>query len=335
MSENTIIHQGYFTSAGIDTYIPLRSSVDWVKVYNLTNIAGGAQWAGLTWWWQNGLTQGDAVTEYHAAATQAVSMSTCAVGYNFATYRGIYLFDTSDQTPSAARAVTAGTNATRPVYSAANTTGLADHAIVRIANTDHTNLNGLDFSIDTVVASTSFRLANTLATAPGLVGGANGTYRLVAPTLAAYKLMYPDNRVIANITQAVNPTVTTLVDHGYSVGSKVRINLKDSANGMLEINEMVATVLTTPTAATFTIDIDTTGFTAFTFQLPADTPLTPANCVPVGTRLIYGATELGDSARNQATLGILLGTSATAGVALGSAGGTNGDVIKWIAGKTY
>lgn len=335
MSELSIIHQGYFTSDGTDRYIPLRSSVDWVKVYNLNNIAGGVQWAGLTWWWQEGIAQDDAITEFHIAANQTVAMSTCAVGYNGATYRGISLFDTSNQSPSANRAVTAGTNATRPVYSAANTTGLSTGSIVRVLNTAHTNLNGLDFSIDTVVASTSFRLANTLATAPGLIAGAAGTYRLVAPNLDAYKLMVPDDRVIANITQAANATVTTLVDHGYAVGSKVRINVPDAANSMTEINGMVATILTIPTSATFTIDIDTTGFTAFTFQLPADIPMTPATCVPVGTRLVYGATELGDSARNKATCGFLLGTSSNVAIALGSAGGSNGDVIKWIAGKTY
>ena len=337
MSDNTIIQQGYFTSTGVDKYIPLRSDADWVKVYNLNNIAGDTQWAGLTWYWQRGMTNGDAITEYHAANSQAVSMSTCAVGYNGATYGGIYLYDTSNQSPSAAVATTAGTNATQPVYSTATTTGLTPGTIVRIASTAHTNLNGLDFSIDTIVAATSFRLANTLATAPGVVAGA-GTYRIVAPNLAAYKIFAPSSRVIANITQAANAVVTTLVDHGYVAGERVRFS---NITSMTQINGLIGTIVTTPTAATFTVDIDTTGFTAFSFPLPATVPLTHPQVVPVGdgpvaalapvvtSSVPFGATY------NQSTLGILLGTSSVVAVALGSAGGSNGDVIKWVAGKSF
>ena len=35
MSDNTIIQQGFFTSAGAAVNIPLRSSVDWMRVYNI------------------------------------------------------------------------------------------------------------------------------------------------------------------------------------------------------------------------------------------------------------------------------------------------------------
>ena len=166
MADNTIIQQGYFTSDGTDKIIALRSDVDWVEVYNLTNIQGNTQWAGTYWYWQREMANDDSVTHYHAAGTQALSASTSAIGYNGAVYRGISLIDSSDETPGAATAITAGTNATQPVYNTANTRNLIPGAIVRMQNAGHLNLNGLDFTVDTVVLDTSFRLANAIATAP-------------------------------------------------------------------------------------------------------------------------------------------------------------------------
>ena len=106
----TIIQQGDFTSDGTDKIIALRSDVDWVEVYNLTNIAAATQWAGTYWYWQREMADDDAVTHYHAAGTQALSASTSVIGYNGAVYRGISLIDSTDKTPGAAVAIAAGVN---------------------------------------------------------------------------------------------------------------------------------------------------------------------------------------------------------------------------------
>ena len=253
MAYNTLIQQGYFTSDGTDKIIPLRSDVDWVEVYNLTNIAASTQWDGVRWYWQREMAQDDALVEFHAAASQVLSLSTAAVGFNGATYRGITLIDstTNFSTPGGAVAITAGTNVTQPVYSTADTGTMVNGSIVRIQNTNHDNLNGLDFSVDTVTADTSFRLANTLATAPGRIAGANGTYRLLAPNRTVYDMFYPRKRVVSNITQASPGVVTTLVDHGYVTGQKVRMKVPAGC-GMTELNDVEVTV-TVVTASTFSI----------------------------------------------------------------------------------
>jgi len=334
MSDNTIIQQGAFTSDGTDKIIPLRSSADWVKVYNLTNISGTTQYAGLTWWWQKEMTSDDSVTEYHAAASQAVSMSTSTIGYNGATYRGISLIDTSNLTLGGEVAVTAGTNVTQPVYSTADTGTMINGSIVRIQNTNHNNLNGLDFSVDTVTADTSFRLANTIATAPGRIAGANGTYRLVAQNATIYETFKPRSRVIANITQANPGVVTTLVDHTYQTGERIRLKVP-AGSGMTELNDVLVTV-TRVNASTFSIGVDTSGYTAFAFPIYSAVPYTPAQSIPVGeTASSTYVNLLDDATLNSAFIGIVLGTSATAGVALGSPGGTSGDAIKWVAGKSF
>jgi len=333
MAYNSLTQQGEFTSDGTDKIIPLRSDVDYVDIWNLTNIAASTQWAGLTWHWQREMAANDAVTEFHIAADQTLSMSTCAIGYNGATYNGVRLIDSSDRTPGAAVATTAGTNATQPVYDTADTGTMAAGAVVRIQNTAHDTIDGLDFTVDTITADTSFRLANTLATAPGVVAGA-GTYRIIAPNTTVYNMWYPKKRVIANITQAATGVVTTLVDHGYTTGQLVRMVIP-STNGMTQLNGQLVTV-TNIDAATFSINVVTTGYTAFNFPLPAIAPYTPAQVIPVGeTASDTYANTLDDAMLNTAFIGMIFGTSADAAVALGSAGGTTGDVIKWVAGKSF
>lgn len=333
MAYNSLTQQGEFTSDGTDKIIALRSDVDYVDIWNLTNIAASTQWAGCTWHWQREMAADDSVTNFHAAASQVTSMSTSAIGYNGATYRGVTLIDSSDRTPGGAVATTAGTNATQPVYATADTGTMIAGSIVRIQNTAHDTIDGLDFTVDTVTADTSFRLANTLATAPGVIAGA-GTYRLIAPNVTVYNMWYPKKRVISNITQAAAGVVTTLVDHGYTTGQTVRMNIP-ATNGMTELNGQLVTV-TNINAATFSINVATTGYTAFNFPLPAIAPYTPAQVIPVGeTASLAYANTLDDAMINTAFIGMVLGTSAAAAVALGSPGGSNGDVIKWVAGKSF
>lgn len=64
---------------------------------------------------------------------------------------------------------------------------------------------------------------------------------------------------ITGITQA-DPAVVTSPDHGYQVGWIVAFT---GVEGMTEINGMRGTVLSV-TTDTYTVDIDTTGFSAFT-----------------------------------------------------------------------
>jgi len=327
MAYNTVLQQGYFVSDQTDKIIPLRSDVDWVKVYNLTNIAGATQWAGLEWYWQRGMGQDDALLKYHGAATQVMYESTSVIGFNGAVYRGISLIDSSDKTPGAAIATTASTNATRPITSTNDTGTLAEGAIVRVFN-DHTNLCGLDFTVDAVTVNTEFRLRNTLATAPGLAGGA-GTWRFIAPNETVYEMFHPRKRLIANITAANPGVVTTLVNHTFQTGEKLRMKI-GTASGMTELDNQVVTI-TRLGDATFSIGVDTTAYTAFAFPLPADVPFTEAAVIPVGTETLYqvGAVE------NRGFIGLILGTSDTAGIALASPGGTTGDAIKWMAGKSF
>lgn len=335
MAYDTVIQQGFFSSDGTDKIIPLRSDADWVEVINLTTIAASTQWDGVRWYWQRGMAQDDATVEFHAAASQVISLSTAAVGFNGVTYRGISLIDTSSLYTFTA-AITAGTDLTQPVYDTGDTDRLIPGSIVRIYNTDHTGVNGIDFTVGLVNVDVDFQLANAMQRDQGVVAG-TGTWKYLAPNVTVYNMFNPKKRVICDITSANPGVVRTLVDHNFVTGQKVRIrtakDLLPATTSMLELDGQLVTI-TVVDASRFSIGIDTTGYSAYLYPRPADGAFTPAEAIPVGEDLQYN--ELSDGAQeNAGFIGIILGTSATAGIAAGSPGGTAGDAIKWRAGKSF
>lgn len=318
----TIIQQGTFTAVAAPTTLKIRSGVDWIKVYDPVN-ANAAAAVGFEYFWQRGMAVGTGGILFHGAASTVVNSGFLVNPLGFT------LIDTSTAVPSAAVAVTAGTNATQPVYSTGDTQAMMDGAIVRLSSSAHTDVNGLDFTVDQVNNNVSFRLANTLATAPGAIAGAAGFYRLIANNLEEYTHFYPSRRTIANITQAAAGVVTTLVDHGLVTGQTVRINVPEVC-GMRELNGKMVTV-TVLTAATFSIDVDTTGYTAFTFPTIALADGNYAEMVPVGVALAYN-TSTATAADHKDYIGIKLGYDTT-GAGLAPAGIT-GHTMYWIAGKS-
>ena len=329
---DTIIQQGTFTSTGANLIIPIRSGVSWMEVYDATQAiatpAGGQQ-SGCRFYWQQGMAAGQGLMLAKVGAVDTMS----AIAMPATT--GFTVVDMSIAQPGAPIAIGAGTNVTQPVYTAVPT-GLTAGAIVRISGTGQTNLNGLDFSVDTIVPATSFRLANTLATAPGAVAGAAGFWRLIAPNVTMYNMLYPSKRVIANITAANPAVVTTLVDHTYTTGQKIRLKVP-AVCGMTEISGIELTV-TNINASTFSVNIDATAFTAFVFPTVASTPFTPAEAIPVGEtpNLLLPSTLDAMTNLSEIGFGMLLGGGLAAiGAAANGPAGINGDVMYWKAGNSF
>ncbi|MFW6121419.1 MAG: hypothetical protein ACOC80_11050 [Petrotogales bacterium] len=322
--DNTILQQGKFTADGSAKYIILRSDIGWIRVYNFTAAEGATNNDGVEFYWQRGMPNGSGLYWYHPANDQTVAVDALADG------TGFYYIDTTDTEPSGAVDITGTTDATRPVISTASTSGLSDGDIVRLSSvTDAESLGGWDFQIDTVVAATSFRMYSAMANSPG-ADGTGGKWRRIPFD----PIFYPRYRYIVNITQATNAVITTSVDHGYKEGQKIRINLPDSNFGMTEING-VKGVITAVTANTITTNIDTSGYTAFSFALPANVPFTVPTVVPVGidtgTAIADGYELLSDATYNDGYIAMKLMPGA-AGPA-GDGGGP--DVMYWVAGKSF
>lgn len=326
--------QGRFTSAGTAELIQIRQDLDWMYVRNETvSYAAGAN-TGAEFYWQRGMTNGRGTIYTKTAATNALQVGQIAAN------SGFYLVDSSNQVPGASVALTGITNGANPVVNTGSTAGLSNGDVVRILSTvGAQQLGGLDFTIGTIVANTSFVLSNMAQIANANPGA--GTYRKIPFN----PLYYPRNRFITNITQAAQAVVTLSVTHGFTVGQVVRFvvpTVTAARYGMTEIDGLTGTIVATGAAGgaavnnstnTITVDIDTSGFTAFSFPLTADPGFTPAQVVPVGENtaeaLSSNVNILGDATINQGYIGILLASGTT------SPAGANGDVIYWVAGKSW
>jgi len=323
MACNTIIQQGRFTADGSNEILRLRSDIDWIEVDNYTVINAATASYGAQFRWQRGMADDDAIINAFDGGGTAMVMSSAAAGG----VSGFKLLDTSENSLSDSVVISAATNATQPVVSTGTTTGLATGSIVRLYTmTGQESLASYDFEIDTVVASTSFRIRYAMANAPG-AACTGGTYRIVKWD----PIYYPRWRYIANVTQANPAVVTTTVSHGFTVGQKIRFKIPSDFD-MTELNDLSGTV-TAVTASTITTDIDASGFTAFSFALPADVPFSPAIIAPLGEDVSEArsasVSELDDATRNISYLGVELGAGNT------SPAGNNNDVIYWRAGKSF
>ena len=323
MSTGTIILQGSFVASGNNERVVIRSDADWMSVWNYTVIAAATANFGAYFYWQRGMAANDGIINHFNAAGTEMVLTTAAAG----PVGGFTLVDTSGNPLTAAVAITAATNATRPVCNTGNTAGLITGSIVRLYTmTGQQSLAGYDFEIDTVVANTSFRIRYAMANAPGAAATA-GSYRIIRWD----PIYYPRWRFIANITRAAAAVVTTTVTHGYTVGQVIRFNIP-AQFGMIQLDGLAATI-TAVTASTLTININTAAFAAFAFPLPAAVRFTQATLAPVGEDtaavLAVPVAALQDAVFNEAILAMDLAAGNT------SPAGNANDVLYWTIGKSF
>ncbi len=324
-------NQGRFTSNGQKVIIPLRSDVDWMWVKNETVSYAAGAGTGAEFYWQRGMAQGRGTIYTKTAVTNALAVAQIAAN------AGFYLIDTTVNVPGPSLALTGITNGNPPVVNTANTASLAAGDIVRIFSTvGAKQLAGLDFTIDSVIPSTSFELQYMSPIANANPGA--GTFRRIPYN----PYFYPSTRYITNISQATQAIVTMSVDHDYTVGQSVRLivpTVTSVAYGMTEMDGLEGTIVavdqpdTNGFTNTITLDIDSSGFTAFAFPLTTAPGFTPAQVVPVGENtavaLDLGANILGDATINQGLIGIQLVAGAN------SPAGSDNDIIYWVAGKSF
>lgn len=364
--DGTILGQGTFVVPAtiVNQIIQIPSNADWMKVYNYTqfgNIGTPATRTGIEFYWQRGMAPGTGIVYYGVNGALTMNGDTLVSG-------GFTLYDPSGQSGSNAAPLvgpavitTASTNAVRPVVNTGNTAGVAVGTVVRMSNTAQTDVNGVDMVVGAVTLNTNFTLltaSNPLANVPGAVGG-GGFYRIVNVDSP----FYPRKRYVVNITRAANAQVSTSVAHGLTPGQAIRFNIP-AVSGMTQLNPISAnnylygTILTVVDDYNFTIDTNTTGFTAFTWPTIAQQPSSFPEMHPVGENTATSLTVLGaqvptvggiqipntntgilaDSTVNTLFLGMILGTggngTAAAAAISGPAGSVAADVMYWVAGKS-
>lgn len=359
--DGTILGQGTFTVGATVTaqtvQIPSNADFMWVRNATRQGTVGGAAAYGFRYYWQRGMAAGEALVEYYANGGAVVTGDRILTG-------GFTLFDPSGSPLGTSGAiVTSVSNATRPVVTTNNATSVAVGDIVRLSGTAQTDVNGVDFVVGAINAGVSFTLlaaSNALATAPGAGSGAVGTWQKINFD----PLYYPRRRFVTNITQAANAQVSTSVPHQYVPGQAVRFSIP-AVSGMTQLNPsasnnyMYATVVSVVDVYNFTINIDTTAYTAFTWPTIAQQPSGFPQVEPIGENtalalsstaaqtptdangnVIYSTNNgiLSDSTVNTGFLGMILGTGANGAISgaaiTGPAGSVTGDVVYWAAGKS-
>lgn len=324
-------NQGRFTSQGKNVILAVNSGVDWIWVKNITVSYAAGAGTGAEYYWQQGMPQGRGTIYTKTATTNALAVAQIAAN------AGFYLVDTTVNLPGPSLALTGITAGNPPVVNTTNTSSLNEGDIVRIFSTvGAKQLGGLDFSIGNIVASTSFELSFMTPIASANPGA--GTFRRI-PYDAYY---YPQTRYITDISQASQAIVTFSVDHNYTVGQSVRFivpTVTAAAFGMTELDGLEGAIVAIDQADvngvtnTITVDIDTSGFTAFAFPLTTSPGFTPAQVVPIGENtavaLSLGANILGGATENDGVFGIQLQAGAS------SPAGVEDDVIYWVAGKSF
>ena len=319
MAYNTVIQQGSFISNGQPQTIQVRSGVDWIDVYNYTQIAAGAASTGYHFYWQLGMPQGNGLVYESNAGSTATNINLIVPG------NGFTIVDSSLNVPGPKIAITGTTNIVTPIVSTGNTAGLSTGSVVRLSGVAAVpNIMGIDFTISNVIANTSFQLSNALANTPGFVGGA-GFYQVIPFN----PLFYPTKRYIVNISNATQAVVTTSVNHGYVVGQSVRLYVPPQF-GMTQANGLLVNI-NAVAASFFSVNLDTTAFTPFVYPGAGAVPFTPASVIPVGeeTDALSNPNLLDDATVNTGYIGVVLGAGILAPA------GQNNDVIYWKAGKSF
>ncbi len=311
---------GTFTSAGTAVNLNIPSEYTSIKLYNITDLGStAAATPVMLAWGTSSMSAGSGIiqTKTNGAATlgTATTLAANAGGFTF-------VRDSASSALGAALTVTSTTNAAPPVVSLASTAGLATGDVVRYVNSaGQLNISGYDFTIGSVVANTSFSLL--YMGAPG-GAGTGGSVRRVPYD----PRFYPPYRYITAITQASSAVITLSVTHQFTVGQQVRI-IVPTAFGMTQMNNQtgIITAINT-TTNTITVNIDSSGFTAFAFPTSAVAALgvSPALVVPVGegavntTAMPFG-NLLDDATRNTSFNGVIVGTAVQ----------TTGKLYQWVA----
>lgn len=321
MANDSLLLQGFFTSDGTAKVLSLRSDFNWIEVTNFTKIANPDD-VNVFFKWNTGMPNGSALAQTQQGIWSALAAPT-----------GFSVINTTVQALGAATTITAISNDAIPVVTA-NGHGLITGDIVRISNVvGAQQLGAYDIRVTRVNANT-FQLSWMPQIAAAAAPGALASVRRLSNEL----YFVPKDRVVTSISRAANAVVVFAAPHNFKVGSSVRFKVpkinNSAAYGMTEMNGVKATVLAIDVAAnSITIDVDTTGFSAFVFPLTTATNMQLAQCNPVGENtaasLAAGTNILADATSNVGIIGVSLYGGEN------SPGGANGDLMFWQAGPAW
>lgn len=273
-----LIAGGSFTSdATLRQQVQVSDRPDLIWVRNRTAWGDDAAETSVESWWRQGMAQDSAQTTDQAVTSGILSSEAV-------TANGFRVYNTSNPPTYAALPTTAITAANPAVATMASTGSILVGDVVKVSNTTGMlQIGGYDFEVTVVNTNTNISLN---LDASGFAAPATaGDIQLFIPNR-----FYPRWRYIVplsgnvGISQAAQCVVSFSVAHDFSVGEYVSFRVP-AQFGMSEINNQKG-IVQSVTTYTITVDIDTSGYTAFSFPasgITSSDPFSPAIVVPAGS----------------------------------------------------
>lgn len=284
----TILTQGSFLSAGTPVSIPLPSSADYFKVYNMTQLAT-TQTTGrgvIFEWFGNPSFASNSSVKYFKSNT-----SSNVLNVTVDTTDGGFIYYSSFPTPEAAfvgTAITAATPAVASGFSGLNYNN--GDRVVLYNTTGMAQIGGMEFTVSSV-SSSGFTLLGLPA-----VGFAAAATAVTSRRVSLYNPVLPEFLYVTAISQASQAVVTVSTDptNVIYVGQKLVFQIP-SDFGMVQMNSnylngIPAIVTAVDYAAyQFTVNVNSTNFTAFAFPASSLSPTAPlfATVAPQGCSTQY------------------------------------------------
>ena len=276
------------TGADVQVNCISQNPPDLIVAKAITGWGEANQAQSIEWWWERSMAQ------YTAKGMQQASDATNpALTSKALSTLGISHYDTTNPPTFAGLAATT-LNATTYVLTMASTGSIVVGDTVRLTGiTGARQLSGYVFQVTAVTTNTSITLGYMAS--GGIVLGAAGSAETVTKFIP--NRFYPRERYIANISQAAQAVVHFTQPNDFTAGEIVSFRVP-ALFGMTQINNKTARVLSvtnSSTVSSITLDLDTSGYTAFDIPDDADfASVSPAVCVPSSS----GVVPLSGSATN-------------------------------------
>lgn len=310
LSTNQSIIQGQFTSNGVSATINLPWLPSRFETLNITQFGSVAATVPvIIAEWRQGMPQDSSMTGFKVSGSTLIELPQMLLT------DGVRVIDTSVQSPEAPQTGTAITNA-GPAVVTLNSHGYIVGDRVRIfSTTGMFQIAGMDFTVTAVGGVNDFTLG--FLDASGFAAPATA---VTARRLINDPIYFPRRLFITNISQALQAVVTMSVTSGLSVGQIIRLKVPE-AFGMLEADGLQGEIVAINTGNnTITLNIDSSGFTAFSFP----TSVVAASAVDFPLVVPFGdqGQVLAGAQTNVSAFQAILGVGAIGG---------NNDVMVWTA----
>lgn len=290
MAEYSRLAKGHFTSNGGTNLIELPFQPDYVELINWTVANAAASTNAIPFaWWDAQMGQGTAVTQVYG--TSYLYADTVAVnGINTFSAGQLLQYGPTKQVIASTKGTTTSFNVTGHGYVVGDV--VVFEGLYQSATTGMPQMSNIPFSVTTVTDANNFIVTwnSNNAAYTNLSGSPTGA--LVKKVLYPY-LYEPGVAYIEALTLSSTTTVVTTTYHNFEVGQEVAFRIPPSW-GPSQLNSqpnlltpgqpVYGFVQSITDNYTFVVNINSTGYTAFTTNQPvASVPgLTPPQVLAVG-----------------------------------------------------